>query len=262
VNELAERLAAQAKRFAESGAAPVTPRLSATVLLLRPAPPGHRRRPVADRGRDPRSAGPGPGGFEVYLQRRSTSMAFASGMYAFPGGTVDPVDEAPPAPVASPPPVAAQARGGPAPDQAGADWPARLGRPAPEAWAVVRAAVRELTEETGVRLTAADLVPWSRWITPEFEPRRYDTSFFLATLPDGQQPSHVSGEADRTEWLAPADAVARYRSGAILMLPPTLVTLSELAGYRSIDAALAAAAGRDTATPIMPDVDDILRLTR
>jgi 8-oxo-dGTP pyrophosphatase MutT (NUDIX family) len=213
VGELVERLVAQAQRFEESGAAPAEPRLSATVLMLRPSPPG----------------------LEVYLQRRATSMAFASGMYAFPGGTVDPADYG--APVE------------------GAGWAVRLGRPEREAWAVLRAAVRELAEETGVRVTAADLVPWSRWITPEFEPRRYDTSFFLAALPDGQQPADVSGEADRTEWLRPAEAVARCRSGAMVMLPPTLASLAELAGYDSVDAALVGAASRDTATPIRPRLE-------
>jgi 8-oxo-dGTP pyrophosphatase MutT (NUDIX family) len=216
--DLLEGLVAQAARFARSGAAPVEPRLSATVLLLRPA----------------------ASGFEIYLQRRATSMAFASGRYVFPGGTVDPVDYAAPA--------------------AGRDWPARLGRPEQAAWAVVRAAVRELAEETGVRVTAGDLVPWSRWITPEFEPRRYDTSFFLAVLPEGQQPADVSGEADRTEWMRPAGAVARARSGEILLMPPTLVSLSELADHPSIDAALTAAVRRDAVTPILPSLDDVREL--
>jgi 8-oxo-dGTP pyrophosphatase MutT (NUDIX family) len=216
MSELVERLAAQAERFASSGAVPVRPRLSATVLLLRPA----------------------PAGFQVYLQRRPASMAFASGMYVFPGGTVDPVDFDG--------------------ERLAGDWAARLGRPEPEAGAVVRAAVREVAEETGVRVTAADLVPWSRWITPEFEPRRYDTSFFLAALPDGASPANVSGEADRTEWLRPAEAVERYGSGDLLMMPPTIVTLGDLAGCRSIAEALAA--DRDAATPILPSLAELREL--
>jgi 8-oxo-dGTP pyrophosphatase MutT (NUDIX family) len=213
VSELIERLAAQARRFAESGSAPAEPRLAATVLLLRSV----------------------DGGVEVYLQRRASGMAFASGMYAFPGGTVDRADLD-------------------GPGLAGG-WPARLGRPEREAWAVVRAAVRELAEETAVRLAAGDLVPWSRWITPVFEPRRYDTYFFLARLPDGQEPADVSGEADRTLWLSPSEAVARVDAGEIVMLPPTMVTLHQLAGHRSVDAALAAGASRDAATPIVPHVE-------
>jgi 8-oxo-dGTP pyrophosphatase MutT (NUDIX family) len=214
-HDLMARLVAQALRFAESGAAPARPRVAATVLLLRPAEPDQAP--------------------EVFLLRRAASMAFASGMYAFPGGSVDPADY----------------RG----DAVDGGWAARLGRPEPEATAVIRAAVREVAEETGVRLAAPDLVPWTRWITPEFEPRRYDTYFFLARLPAGQQPAGVSEEADRVEWARPAAALARFEAGEIVMLPPTTVTLGELAGYRSVDAALAAGATRDAATPVLPRVE-------
>jgi 8-oxo-dGTP pyrophosphatase MutT (NUDIX family) len=213
MSELTKRLIAQAVRFAESGAEPVTPRLAATVMLLRPA----------------------GNGFEVYLLRRAASMAFASGMYAYPGGSVDPADYGG-APLAG-------------------DWPVRLGRPAPEAHAVVRAALREVAEETGVRLAATDLLPWTRWITPEFEPRRYDTYFFVTALPDGERPAAVSGEADHTEWLRPGEALARFDSGEIVMLPPTTVTLGDLARYGSVGAVLAATAERDAATAILPRVE-------
>jgi len=213
VTDLMQRLLAQARRFHESGATPVTPRPAATVLLLRPAATG----------------------FEVYLLRRAASMVFASGVYAFPGGSVDPRD----------------ADGDPLPGR----WAERLGRSEREAQAVVRAAVRETAEETGVRLDPADLVSWRRWITPEFEPRRYDTYFFVAALPPGQEPADVSGEADRTEWLAPAEALRRFESGRILMLPPTSVTLRELSAYDSIAAVLAAASTRDAATPVLPRLE-------
>ncbi|QSB15153.1 NUDIX domain-containing protein [Natronosporangium hydrolyticum] len=211
--DLLTRLAAQAAQFTASGAAPAEPRLAATVLLLRPASPG----------------------LQVYMLRRTTSMAFASGMYAFPGGSVDPAD-------ADGPPLA-----GP--------WAGRLGRPEPEAAAVVRAAVREVAEETGVTVDPDELLPWTRWITPEFEPRRYDTYFFVTPLPAGVAPADVSGEADHTEWVRPADAVARADTGEILMLPPTAVTLGELAAYGSVEAVLAGAADRDAATAILPRVE-------
>lgn len=213
-SELHERLIAQALRFAESGATPAPARLAATVLLLRPA----------------------GGGFETYLLRRKASMAFASGMYAFPGGSVDPDD------------YRGESLSGP-------DWASRLGRPESEAQAVVRAAVREVAEETGVRLPAAALLPWTRWVTPEFEPRRYDTYFFVVGLPDGQRADDISGEADRTEWSAPAAALRRVEAGEMLMLPPTSVTLGELAEFATVAQVLAAAAARDAATPILPRVE-------
>ncbi|MPZ27613.1 MAG: NUDIX domain-containing protein [Micromonosporaceae bacterium] len=216
--EQTAQLVARGLRFAESGAEPAPARLAATVLLLRQSGPG----------------------LEVYLLRRAASMAFASGMYAFPGGSVDRVDY-------SGAPLGAA-------DRPGVDWPARLGQPEP-ASAVVRAALRETAEETGVRLAVADLVPWTRWITPVFEPRRYDTYFFLAALPAGQQPADVSGEADRTEWASPADAVARTEAGEIFMFRPTSVTLGELVGFDTVGAALAAGAGRDAATAVLPRVE-------
>jgi 8-oxo-dGTP pyrophosphatase MutT (NUDIX family) len=175
-------MAERARRFAASGAAPAAPRVAATVVMLRPP-------------------------FQVYLVRRAAAMAFASGMYAFPGGSVEPAD----------PSVAA-------------------------------AAVREVLEETGVLLTVDALVPWSRWITPEFEPRRFDAYFFLAAMPAGQSARTVGGEADHALWLPPADALA------LPMLPPTSRTLRELAEYSTVDDALSAAATRDAATPVRPRV--------
>jgi len=216
VNEVPTRwpltgpLRERAQRFAAAGTAPVAPRLAATVPLLRPAEEG----------------------FQVFLLRRAAGLAFAAGVYAFPGGTVDPADR----------------RGEPVPAR-----PA-LRLPAAEAAALLRAAVREVAEETGVRLTPADLVPWARWITPEFEPRRYDTYFLLSVLPPGQQAMVASDEADRAGWWRPAEALAQASAGELSLLPPTLVLLAELAGYGSVPEVLAAAADRDPARPVLPEV--------
>jgi 8-oxo-dGTP pyrophosphatase MutT (NUDIX family) len=154
------------------------------------------------------------------------------GMYAFPGGGVDPADR-----VAEHP-----------------GWSERLGLPSAEASAVVAAALREVEEETGVRL-ADDLLPWSRWVTPEFEPRRFDTWFFVALLPEGQQARDISGEADRTMWITPAAALEQWQAGELAMLPPTVVTMRELAAYPSMVDVVAASAGRDAARPVMPRVE-------
>ncbi|MHA6762124.1 NUDIX hydrolase [Streptacidiphilus sp. PAMC 29251] len=212
---------------------PPEPRLAATVVLLREAPT------------------------EAYLLRRRASMAFAGGMYAFPGGGVDPHDG-----------TVAIGWAGPSAEE----WAVRLGCRAETARAVVCAAVRETFEESGVLLAGVDagsvvadvsgeqwradraaleahelsfaefltrrglvlrsdlLAGWARWITPEFEVRRYDTWFFVAVVPEGQRTAEVPGEADRVEWLAPAEAVARAEAGEYLMLPPTVTTLRELAG--------------------------------
>lgn len=239
--------------------APATPRRAATVLLLRD--------------------GAEAGGPEVHMLRRRTSMAFAGGAYAYPGGGVDPRDEQP------------VRWAGPSP----ADWAARLGVAEPaEAQAIVCAAVRETYEEAGVLLAGPDagtvvsdttgdawetdraalvarklsfaefldrrnlvlrsdlLGAWARWITPEFEPRRYDTWFFVAALPGGQRTRNASSEADRTVWIRPSDAAAGYDRGELLMMPPTIATLRSLTVYGSGRAALAAAADRDL-TPVLAE---------
>lgn len=254
-------LVEHARRFYAEGGTPVPPRVAATVVLLRPA------------------AG---AGIEVYAIRRAASMAFASGMYAFPGGSVDPADA-----------DAAIDWAGPSRDA----WARRLRLPLGAAQAVVCAAVRELFEEAGVLLAGPDpatvvgdvagaaweetrrdlvarrlsltaclaarrlalrsdlLAPWTRWITPEFEPRRFDTYFFLAGLPAGQRTRDVSGEADHTEWVRPADALARYAAGELAMLPPTAAVLRDLSAYDGVAAALDAAAGRDVAEAVQPRLE-------
>jgi hypothetical protein len=113
----------------------------------------------------------------------------------------------------------------------------------------------ELFARRDLALRGDLLAPWARWITPEFEPRRFDTYFFLAVLPAGQEARDVSGEADHTMWVRPADALTGVAEGRIAMLPPTIVMLRELATYPDVAGALAAAAGRDAATPVMPRLD-------
>ncbi|WP_431783887.1 NUDIX hydrolase [Streptomyces chumphonensis] len=239
---------------------PVVPRRAATVMLLR----------------DGAGTGTGP---EVHMIRRRASMAFAGGAYAYPGGAVDPRDEA-------------EVRWG-GPDRTA--WADRLGVGPAEAQAVVCAAVRETFEEAGVLLAGPDartvvadttgadweadrralverelsfaaflarrdlvlrsdlLGAWARWITPEFEERRYDTWFFVAALPPGQRTRNASTEADRTVWTAPADAAAGYDRGELLMMPPTIATLRDLAGLDAAADALTVAAGRDL-TPVLAEV--------
>lgn len=206
-------------------------------------------------------------GPEVFLLRRSRSMAFAPGMHVFPGGGVDPRDGDPDLPWAGPDPTA---------------WSALLGAPPAQARELVCAAVRELFEECAVLLAGADdervvadlsgehwerdrralsahslalrdlllrrslvlrsdlLRLWAHWATPVFEPRRYDTRFFVAALPPGQQPRQVGDEADHAAWVGAGAAVAAHREGRLAMLPPTLVALEEIAGYPDVAAVLAA----------------------
>jgi hypothetical protein len=100
------------------------------------------------------------------------------------------------------------------------------------------------------------LAAWAHWITPEFEPRRYDTRFFVAALPEGQLTRDVSGEADTVAWMTAADAVTGVDSGAMLMLPPTYVTLRELAAFSTVEAVMDAAIERRIVA-VLPGVEII-----
>jgi hypothetical protein len=88
------------------------------------------------------------------------------------------------------------------------------------------------------------LAGWSRWVTPAFEPRRYDTAFFVAVLPAGQSAREVSGETEGTLWAPPARAIADLEAGRVSMLPPTITTLREVARHDSAAAVFAAGAAR------------------
>jgi 8-oxo-dGTP pyrophosphatase MutT (NUDIX family) len=259
---LPEALVAQARSYAEGGAAPAEPRDAATVVLLRP----------------------GPRGPEVYLLRRQTSMAFAGGMCVFPGGGVDPRDFDDEL-------VERGLWAGPSP----AEWASRLGCEEPKARALVCAAVRETFEESSVLLsgpsadevvadtTGADweadrlalesrelsltaflekrslvlrtdlLGAWSGWLTPVFEPRRYRTWFFVARLPEGQVTRDVSTESASVMWAGATDAVEQVEQERILMLPPTWLTCLDVAQYADPDAVLAEAHGRHVEI-YMPEV--------
>ncbi|CAM5319003.1 hypothetical protein SMICM304S_08534 [Streptomyces microflavus] len=91
-------------------------------------------------------------------------------------------------------------------DTTGADWEADR-----EALVARDLSFAEFLDRRGLLLRSDLLGAWARWITPEFEPRRYATWFFVAALPEGQRTRAVSTEADRTVWIAPAEAARRAR---------------------------------------------------
>ncbi|MGC5019891.1 NUDIX hydrolase [Micromonospora sp. DT47] len=252
-------LVEHARRFRAEGAAPAPPRVAATVLLLRPA------------GAD----------FEVYVIRRVAAMTFG-GMYAFPGGGVDRSDSQTHLDWAGPAPAEWGGRLGLAPDAAqavvcaaarevfeeagvllaGPDRSTVVGDVSGDEWEVARQDLEgrrvgfaDLLAGRRLTLRSDLLLPWSRWITPEFEPRRFDTYFFVALLPEGQRTRDVSGEADHTMWIRPADALARAEAGELTMLPPTLVTLAQVAAAGDLAGVARAAATRDAATPVTPRLD-------
>src|SRR5918993_620142 len=221
-HEVPPALIERAQEFAASGQEPAPARSAATVVLLR------------ERAGRP---------FEVYVIRRVAAMAFG-GNYAFPGGGVDPSD--------------AKVRldwVGPTPDTV-------VGDVSGAEWEAARVALErrelgfaDLLSGRGLALRADLLASWGRWITPEFEPRRFDTHFFVAALPEGQRTRDVSTETDHVEWLAPAEGLSREAAGEIRLLPPTRATLAGIAACADIPAVFAAAAERDSGTPVKPRIE-------
>ncbi|WP_425470655.1 NUDIX hydrolase [Saccharothrix australiensis] len=240
---------------------PVTPRDAATVMLLRD----------------------GDAGVEVFLQRRVQGMAFAGGMTVFPGGGVDPRDA-----------DASIAWAGPPAEW----WAERFACPPETARALVCAAVRETFEESGVLLAGpsadavvadtssylegrralvarevslarflgdeglvlrADLLrPWANWVTPVEEPRRYDTRFFVAVLPGGQRADGWTTEAADAVWQSPSDALADWRDGRRMLMPPTRVVLSELAEFAGVSDVLVAPRAVEKIVPkVVRDGDEV-----
>ncbi len=90
-------------------------------------------------------------------------------------------------------------------------------------------AARELEEEVGLRVDPGALIDVGRWVTPVFAPRRFDTCFFLAPSPEGQEARIMTGEHDAAEWVRPNDALERWIEGEILMAPPITHALRALA---------------------------------
>jgi 8-oxo-dGTP pyrophosphatase MutT (NUDIX family) len=201
-----------------------TPRSSATLLLARDDP------------------------FEVLMVRRSARGTFASAL-VFPGGALDP-------------------------DDGSADWAPMVEdfeAFAPAERAARIAAIRETWEETsilvgvvaapavgilsglsfrdfvqrsGLRLRLDSITPFAHWVTPESEPRRFDTRFFLAAAPAGQLAVADGGETVGIEWVQPGPAALAARRREQPIIFPTLMNLERLAESTGVATAVEAAGAR------------------
>jgi len=237
------------------------PRQAATVLLLRDGVPG----------------------LEVYLLRRTKGMPFAGGMTAYPGGGVDERDGDIDVDWAGPPPaqwaaafgcderlarelVCAAVRetfeeagvllaglpedggvpGAVVPDVSGDDWEEQR-----QALLSRELSLGELLADRGLVLRSDLLRPFAHWITPPVEPRRYDTKFFAAALPVGQEARHVTSEADEASWQTPGAALTEVSAGVRPMMPPTIHTLGQLDRFSDVAGALAGSPP-DPMEPISP----------
>jgi 8-oxo-dGTP pyrophosphatase MutT (NUDIX family) len=154
---------------------------------------------------------------EVLLVKRTPRARFMGGVWVFPGGAVD----------------ASEGEG---------DAAHRV------------AAVRELEEEAGIVVgDPASLVKFSRWITPAEVVVRFDTHFFLAAMPDGQEPTIDGAEIVDQGWFTPTAALAARQRGDIELVFPTIKHLEQLSPFESADALLDYARGREVG-PVQPRV--------
>jgi ribonuclease/clavin/mitogillin len=90
---------------------------------------------------------------------------------------------------------------------------------------------RQILDEDGLQIAGSDFEAAGRWVTPHFAPRRFDTWFFLAWMPEGQEALIETGELETGEWIKPAEALASWKRGEITMAPPTLHIIRTLAQY-------------------------------
>ncbi len=207
----------------------------------------------------------GEPGLQVFVLRRVAAMEFASGMTVFPGGAVDPADREPVSWLGPDPQWWAEQLGV---DANGArelvvaavrelfeETGVLLANPAthstdgPSAHdledcrAAILAHRRSLADvltSHGLNLRADLLRPWANWITPPGRTRRYDTFFFAAALPPGQQARMLTTEADLGQWRTPSALFAERDAGVTALMPPTLAMLTDLARYGSVHQVLAA----------------------
>jgi 8-oxo-dGTP pyrophosphatase MutT (NUDIX family) len=218
------------------------PKPAATVLIVRDAP-----------------------GLEVLMVRRSAGMAFGASAWVFPGGKVATADADPEWDALSGGNYSHEARalriaaarevfeesglllatrdgrGVDADECAGFDAMRGVVEKEP-------AAFLSLVREAGMYLTLDRLVPFAHWITPAFEPRRFDTHFYLVRAPEGQIVRHDGREAVDHSWVAPLDLIEKRKTGEAKLMFPTRLNLQVLGRSASAAEAEAAAIAKTVVT--------------
>lgn len=196
---------------------------------------------------------------EVMMVARHSGLAFGAGAWVFPGGKVAGADHDPAWRELSSGDwghteralriaaaretfeesglLLARDRSGAAPT---ADCLARLA-PRREAVEAEPALFLELLRAEGLSLDLASLTPFAHWITPSFEPRRYDTHFFLAMAPDSQIGQHDGRETVDLHWVRPAEVLERRARGEAKLMFPTRLNLEKLGRARDCAGAVSAA---------------------
>lgn len=200
-----------------------------------------------------------PRGLEVLMLQRSPSLAFMPGAHVFPGGALDAADDSPALHAlcaglddAAASRVLGLERGGlsywvaairEAFEEAGillaydasgrivsvSEADAERYRPQRRALDEGHAAFVDFVLGENLRLAADRLHYFGHWITPVGSPRRYDTRFFLAAAPEGQEVRHDNREAIAHFWVRPQTALEQRARDSINLRLPTIKTLERFA---------------------------------
>ncbi|OFE18770.1 NUDIX hydrolase [Humibacillus sp. DSM 29435] len=208
----------------------------------------------------------GAAGVEVFLLRRVAQMAFAPSTMVFPGGGVDPRDSEPDLPWSGPSAsewsqrlgcaeaearmfVAAAVRevfeecgvllaspavndpGGPLADVGDPRW-----RGIRDGLVQHRLSLTDVLSSEGLVMRTDLIVAKAHWLTPVFEPRRFDTWFFAALMPGHQVADGNTSEADHAAWFDPAQLLEAYADGDAMMMPPTVVCVEQVRDAASANA--------------------------
>lgn len=234
------------EEFVAMGGVPVMPKPAATVLLLRERADAYA-------------------GVEVFMMKRAKTMAFVPEAVVFPGGSVREDD------------ASVVAWAGPSASEwahrlgigeeaaravvvaaarelfeecgvllAGRDETSFVDTAADSAfWLDARRSLEahelsfsRLLESCGLALRTDFLHPRSRWVTPEFHPRRYDTFFFAARLPEGQEPHLMTSEATASDWVDPRLVLDEGDAGRLRVVPPTAYNLKTCVHAGSLESLL------------------------
>ncbi|HET8976140.1 MAG TPA: NUDIX hydrolase [Solirubrobacterales bacterium] len=155
-------------------------------------------------------------GLQLLLVQRNAEARFMPGVWVFPGGAVDEADGE-------------------------GDEGFRI------------CAARELQEEAGIEVDPAELVTYSRWITPRIVPIRFDTLFFLGLAPAHSPPKPDGSETVDAGWYTPRQALDLHDQGEMELVFPTIKHLESLLQYANAEEALDAARRRDV-RPVEPEV--------
>ena len=218
-------------------------------------------------------------GFEVFLLKRHEKSSFMAGNYVYPGGRIDREDhnlEICPSCKGISPEEAQQVLGGTlSPEESLAYWIAGIRELFEEAGVLLaydqqgdpftlknreqeerffnyrdllqkgKMTLCQLAQQEHLFLALDQIRYYAHWITPEARPQRFDTYFFVARHPVGQEAIHDQKETTAGTWITPKDALKENLIGEVILSPPTLKTLEDLSRFKTIDEVLQSLKGRE-----------------